>query len=165
MRTEMNIAKIEENLMALRANCGTKTAHVRRIYVQIEQSVQEGVPLAEIVFALKAGGLDIALGTLKSALQRIRKERGDVRGVGAKKMRASHSFSGVPQEAPYVPQPVMGSPATEQGLIDTAPWNRFSPPPAFDQEDTRWLTNRLYPDLNTRSAVVRGDNPSPSQWR
>jgi hypothetical protein len=75
----MNKSKtISEQLRALAENddARTKIARLRDVFDDIEAALAAGVSQSRVVKNLSDNGLVMTLGTFKSMLQRIRKERG-----------------------------------------------------------------------------------------
>lgn len=71
----IDISTITRLLEEEKTKSHSKTAEIRKLFDLIQGAIDAGVPLAKIVSILGTGGLEISLTTLKSALQRIRKER------------------------------------------------------------------------------------------
>lgn len=63
--------------LANRANQRSKVARLRDIFDHVERLLERGFSRDDVLEELNAGGLDMSKASFKSALQRIRAERGD----------------------------------------------------------------------------------------
>lgn len=101
--TEPNFAGCIQKINALIGVQRTFAGYVRAMYPEIENAVQAGVPLDEILKAINDEyGSNGKIGALKSALQRIRKESAAKRTLGLPDDFVPPNSQGSPSQPAHV---------------------------------------------------------------